>query len=123
MVRGRAARRWWRPAVVGVLLAAALGCNKTEAPAPDASPGAGGGTTPDAGVASIQSMIDAGRLDEAAQSLGARTQDADTLYLLGRLWARKAVTAPLPTPPPALSPGGPLPPAPEFKPEEIQAIS
>jgi tetratricopeptide (TPR) repeat protein len=123
MVSGSASRRWWRPVVAGVLLAAALGCNKTETAAPDASASAGGGSAPDAGVASIQSMIDAGRLDEAAQSLSARTQDADTLYLMGRLSAKKAVTAPLPTPPPALSPGGPLPPAPEFKPEEIQAVS
>jgi hypothetical protein len=71
-------------------------------------------------------MIDAGRLQEAEQQLSGRSQDAETLYLTGRLWAKKAVTAPLPTPPPAASPlprGAQLPPAPEFKPEEIQAVS
>jgi tetratricopeptide (TPR) repeat protein len=41
-------------------------------------------------------------------------------------WARKAETAPLPTPAPLLSPlpkGALPPPAPEFKPEEIQAVA
>jgi tetratricopeptide (TPR) repeat protein len=71
-------------------------------------------------------MIDAGRLDEAAAQLSGAEQNADTLYLTGRLWAKRAVTAPLPTPPPAGGPlprGASLPPAPEFKPEELQAIS
>jgi tetratricopeptide (TPR) repeat protein len=118
--------RWWRPAAAGLVLVAALGCNKAEGPGPEASPGSGGGAGTDTGVASIVSMIEAGRLDEATQRLSERPQDADTLYLTGRLWAKKAVTAPLPTPPPAASPlprGASLPPAPEFKPEEIQAIS
>jgi len=47
-------------------------------------------------------------------------------YDQGMEWLRKAETAPLPTPPPLLSPlpkGAVPPPAPEFKPEEIQAVS
>jgi hypothetical protein len=120
-------RRWWRPTAAGFVLAAALACNKTEGPAPEASPeGAGGAPAADAGAGSIQSMIDAGRLDEATARLNGRSQDAETLYLTGRVWSKKAVTAPLPTPPPAPSPlprGGRLPPAPEFKPEEMQALS
>ncbi len=56
----------------------------------------------------------------------ARTQAENPAYDEGMSWARKAALAPLPTPPPVLSPlpkGAPPPPAPEFKPEEIQAIS
>ena len=56
----------------------------------------------------------------------ARTQAANPAYDEGLSWAQKAETAPLPTPPPLLSPlpkGAQPPPAPEFKPEEIQAVS
>jgi hypothetical protein len=104
----------------GLVLLAALACNKAPAPSPAPS----GGT--DSAGAPIQSMIESGRLDEAAAQLSGREQDAETLYLTGRLWAARAVTAPLPTPPPVASPlprGASLPPAPEFKPEEIQAVS
>jgi len=55
-----------------------------------------------------------------------RTQAANPAYEEGVSWAQKAETAPLPTPPPLLSPvpkGAQPPPAPEFKPEEIQAVS
>jgi tetratricopeptide (TPR) repeat protein len=58
-----------------------------------------------------------------AGSGGAR---ANAAYDEGVSWATKAETAPLPTPPPLLSPlpkGAEPPPAPEFKPEEIQAVS
>jgi tetratricopeptide (TPR) repeat protein len=126
MVTGAAAGRGWGRAAVIAALAAALACTKTETPGPEASPSPGGGGAAEPGVASIQAMIETGRLDEAAQRLGERAQDADTFYLMGRLWAKKAMTAPLPTPPPAPSPlprGASLPPAPEFKPEEIQAVS
>ena len=59
---------------------------------------------------------------------GAATQaaQANPAYDEGMEWVRKAQTAPLPTPPPLLSPlpkGAVPPPAPEFKPEEIQAVS
>jgi tetratricopeptide (TPR) repeat protein len=124
-VSGTAARIGWRPAVAALLLATALSC-KTGDSTPSESPSGGGGGAEDPAVSSIQAMIDQGRLDEAAQRLGERPQDAETLYLMGRLWAKKAQTAPLPTPPPAPSPlprGAALPPAPEFKPEEIQAVS
>ena len=53
-------------------------------------------------------------------------QPANPAYDQGMEWVRKAETAPLPTPPPLLSPlpkGALPPPAPEFKPEEIQAVS
>jgi tetratricopeptide (TPR) repeat protein len=57
---------------------------------------------------------------------GAGAQAANPAYDEGLSWAQKAETAPLPTPPPVLSPvpkGAVPPPAPEFKPEEIQAVS
>ena len=53
-------------------------------------------------------------------------QPANAAYDQGMEWVRKAETAPLPTPPPLLSPlpkGALPPPAPEFKPEEVQAVS
>ena len=57
---------------------------------------------------------------------GGGAEHANAFYDEGVTWARKAETAPLPTPPPLLSPlpkGAEPPPAPEFKPEEIQAVS
>jgi tetratricopeptide (TPR) repeat protein len=53
-------------------------------------------------------------------------QQPNPSYDEGVEWARKAETAPLPTPPPLAAPlpkGAVPPPAPEFKPEEIQAVS
>jgi tetratricopeptide (TPR) repeat protein len=65
--------------------------------------------------------------DGAAPGAGApRTQGPNAAYDEGVAWAKKAETAPLPTPPPLTHPlpkGAALPPAPEFKPEEIQAVS
>ena len=55
-----------------------------------------------------------------------RSQGPNPAYDEGVAWATKAETAPLPTPPPLTHPlprGASLPPAPEFKPEEIQAVS
>jgi hypothetical protein len=57
---------------------------------------------------------------------GPAARGANPLYDEGVTWAQKAETAPLPTPPPLSSPlpkGAEPPPAPEFKPEEIQAVS
>jgi tetratricopeptide (TPR) repeat protein len=61
-----------------------------------------------------------------AAGRGAGMQPANPAYDEGMEWVRKAETAPLPTPPPLLSPlpkGALPPPAPEFKPEEIQAVA
>jgi tetratricopeptide (TPR) repeat protein len=63
---------------------------------------------------------------KAAGGAAAAAQPANAAYEQGMEWVRKAETAPLPTPPPLLSPlpkGAMPPPAPEFKPEEIQAVS
>jgi tetratricopeptide (TPR) repeat protein len=57
---------------------------------------------------------------------GGQVEHANAFYDEGVAWAKKAETAPLPTPPPPSSPlpkGAEPPAAPEFKPEEIQAAS
>ena len=71
-----------------------------------------------------RALIDKGDADGALARLKG-AGDPDSLYLQGRAWAKKAESAPLPTPPPPESPlpKGALPPsAPEFKPEERQAV-
>ncbi len=70
-------------------------------------------------------LLEAGSLEAAAQKLAEAGDDPEALSDLGRVWMKKAETAPLPTPepPPSPVPRGwepPLPP--EFKPEELQAM-
>jgi hypothetical protein len=88
-------------------------------------PGSGGA---DGGVSSAaregKALFESGQLDAALAELQKSPDDADSLYYRGRVWAKKAESAPLPTPPPPPVPtprGWQEPPAPEFKPEEIQA--
>jgi tetratricopeptide (TPR) repeat protein len=90
-------------ALAGLL---SLGCPKTgsEGPAAVADP-----------LAEARSLVEAGRLDEALARLQSNP-DPESLYLQGLAWARKAETAPLPTPAPGTSV------APEWKPDEIRAI-
>jgi tetratricopeptide (TPR) repeat protein len=57
---------------------------------------------------------------------GPASTEASAFLDEGLSWLKRAETAPLPTPPPLLAPlpkGAAPPPAPEFKPEEIQAAS
>jgi hypothetical protein len=57
---------------------------------------------------------------------GPGSAQANGFYEEGVSWVKKAETAPLPTPPPLTAPlpkGAEPPAAPEFKPEEIQAVS
>jgi tetratricopeptide (TPR) repeat protein len=71
-----------------------------------------------------KALLEAGQLDAALAELSKAPDDPESLYYQGRVWARKAEQAPLPTPPPAPSPlprGWQPPPAPELKPEEVQA--
>ena len=71
-----------------------------------------------------KALLEAGQLDAALAELQKAPDDPDSLYYQGRVWAKKAESAPLPTPPPPPVPaprGWQAPPAPEFKPEEIQA--
>jgi hypothetical protein len=88
-------------------------------------PGAGGadGSLPSS-VREGKSLLESGQLDAALAELQKAPDDPDSLYYQGRVWAKKAESAPLPTPepPPNPVPRGWQPPAPpEFKPEEIQA--
>ncbi len=89
--------------------------------------GGGGGAAPPADDpwAEARALIEAGQLDAALAKIPGDSRDPEALFLLGKVWARKAALAPLPTPPPPPSPlprGAAPPPAPEFKPEELQAL-
>ena len=112
----------WRLSAAALLV---LGCHRpvpeqASATAPTAAPG-----RPSSGTehAHVLALIKAGQADEALAALPEGASDPEVLALRGLAWARKAELAPLPTPPPSL-PGvkGPTPQAPEFKPEELQAI-
>lgn len=85
------------------------------------------GTTPanNAGsgpVAEARALYEQGRLDEALTRLQG-VDGPESLHLQGSIWARKAESAPLPTPPPDV-PGarGPAARAPELKAEEVKAV-
>jgi tetratricopeptide (TPR) repeat protein len=65
-------------------------------------------------------LIEAGQFDAALAKLGEVPGEAGALYYQGVAWARKAESAPLPTPAPA-GDGGALV-TPEFKPEELTAL-
>jgi hypothetical protein len=92
-------------------------------PKPDASapPPTTGGP-----VSEARSLIEGGQPDAALALLQQAPEDPESLYLQGRAWAKKAETAPLPTPPPVvgeLPKGVAAPAAPLFKPEELQALA
>ena len=72
----------------GLLLLLAPGCRRD-------APASGGGDS----LAEPRALVDEGRFDDAIAHLGA-SSDAEALYLLGRAWAGKAQTAPVPTPAP-----------------------
>jgi tetratricopeptide (TPR) repeat protein len=77
-------------------------------------------------VAEGKALFESGELDQAMAKLLELPDDPDSLYYQGRVWAKKAETAPLPTPPPLSEPlprGAEPPAAPEFKPEELQAMN
>jgi tetratricopeptide (TPR) repeat protein len=87
-------------------------------------PGTGGGDGLPSSVREGKSLFESGQLDAALAELQKAPEDPDSLYYQGRVWAKKAESAPLPTPLPAPSPvprGWQPAPPPEFKPEEIQA--
>jgi tetratricopeptide (TPR) repeat protein len=103
----------------GLLLVGAIACQSRPTP--------GGGAAPASSrdVEEARAMLEAGDADGTLARLQNAGDDPEALCLQGRAWARKAESAPLPTPPPAPSPlpkGAPLPGPPEFKPEERRAI-
>ena len=89
-----------------LLLLTAPGCRR-DSPAP----GAGDP------LAEARALVDERRFDEAIASLP-DGGDAEALYLLGRAWAGKAETAPVPTPVP-----GTTAPAHPLKAEEARALA
>ncbi|MET0554523.1 MAG: hypothetical protein ABW221_15880 [Vicinamibacteria bacterium] len=102
-----------------VSVTAAAACKK-EAAEPSAAP------VPVGPVAEARALLEQGQLDAAFARLQDAADDPEGLYLQGRVWARKAETAPLPTPVPAdpSAPRGLAPPAaPEFKDEELRALA
>jgi tetratricopeptide (TPR) repeat protein len=104
--------------ILSAMACASAAC-KTEAPAPSAP-------APEHGpVADGRALLEQGQLDAALARLQEAPDDPVSQLLQGRVWARKAESAPLPTPPPVVGelPRGVAPlPAPEFKPEELQAL-
>jgi tetratricopeptide (TPR) repeat protein len=93
--------------------------------APGGGQGQGPAGTLSGAVAEGKSLLEQGQVDAALARLESAGGDAEARYYLGLAWAKKAESAPLPTPPPLESPlprGALAPPAPEFKPEELQAI-
>jgi len=102
------------------LLAACVSCDRLASP-PTARPAA----PPRSPLDEARALLESGQPDAALAKLGELPGDADSLYLQGAAWARKAETAPLPTPPPPQGPlarGAQPPTAPEFKPEELTAF-
>ena len=90
---------------------------------PAGSGSAGGAEAPDP-LAEARQFLAQGQPDAALARLQGAT-DPESLLLQGRAWAKKAETAPAPTPPPTASPAprGATPPLPpEFKFEELQAV-
>ena len=72
-----------------------------------------------------RTLLQQGQLDAALAQLQEVPLGAESLYLQGMVWARKAQAAPPPTPPPPPPTGRPgekTPPPPEFKDEELKAI-
>lgn len=72
-----------------------------------------------------RALLERGQADLAIEKLAQSPGDPEALYYLGLAWAKKAESAPLPTPAPLLSPlprGATPPAAPEFKNEELQAL-
>jgi tetratricopeptide (TPR) repeat protein len=93
-------------AALGLLVLLAPGCRRSG----DATKG------PDRSSAAL-ALVDQGRYDEAIASVG-DGEDPESLYVLGRAWAGKAATAPLPTP----VPGEAAPAEGLFKADELTAL-
>jgi tetratricopeptide (TPR) repeat protein len=96
-----------RLAAAGALVLLAAGCRRDSA-----GPGA---VDP---LAEARALVEERRFDEAIARLP-DGPDADALYLLGRAWAGKAETAPLPMP----APGAAAPTGSALKPEEARALA
>ena len=86
---------WHRAAAIAAAsLVIQGGCRRAPAPPPSAATG---------GVAEARALVDEGRFDEAISRLG-EGGDPESLCLLGRAWAGRARSAPVPTPRPGAGP-------------------
>jgi tetratricopeptide (TPR) repeat protein len=94
-------------AAVALLLLAAPGCRRSAPGSVEGDP-----------LAEPRSLVEQGRFDDAIAHLG-EGGDAESLYLLGRAWAGKAESAPVPTPAPGSAVSGES----TLKPEEEQALA
>lgn len=106
------------PLSIGVALLVVTACRHL----PGSSGADGGLPRP---VREGKALFESGQLDAALAELLKAPEDPDSLYYQGRVWAKKAESAPLPTPPPPPSPtprGWQAPPPPELKAEEVQAV-
>jgi Flp pilus assembly protein TadD len=112
-----------RPRLLGLALILVSGCQRQT---PSTTQNTASPTTrPSSPVEQGRALIEQGQLDQALAKLQEAPSDADSLYYQGVIWAKKAETAPLPTPPPLATPlprGAEPPAAPEFKPEELSAL-
>ena len=101
-------------ALIGLALLTLVQCKPAPAPTPAAR-------LPED---ETRELIEQGKADEALARLESQPAGPGTWLLQGQAWAHKAESAPLPTPPPPV-PGAranEVPPAPEFKPEELRAV-
>jgi hypothetical protein len=92
----------------------------------DATPPPTTAPAPQGPVAEAKALLEQGQLDAALAKLQEAVTDPDAPYYQGLVWAKKAETAPLPTPPPLTAPlprGAEPPAASEYKPEEVQAAA
>ncbi len=101
-----------RLAAAAVLLLSTVSACRREAAGRAAGPATGDP------LAEARALVDERRFDEAIARLP-DSNDAETLYLLGRAWAGKAEAAPVPTP----APGTAVPAAGMLKPEEERALA
>jgi tetratricopeptide (TPR) repeat protein len=100
-----------RLATAGALVLLATGCRRDSA-------GTASGPAAGDSLAEARALVEERRFDEAIARLP-EGADAEALYLLGRAWAGKAETAPVPTP----APGGASPAGSPLKPEETRALA
>lgn len=108
-------------AILGLVgLLSAPGCRPAEKPGAASAPKTPGGE----GLAEAKALLEQGQLDAALARLQEVPSGSDAFYLQGAVWAKKAESAPLPTPPPAPPGvrGNDRARAPEFKPEELRAL-
>lgn len=107
------------PCILSAVVLVTPACKK-EGAEPSAAP------APVGPVAEGRRLLEQGQLDAALARLQDAGSDPEASYLQGRVWAKKAETAPLPTPAPLTTPlprGASAPAAPEFKDEELRAIA